>query len=95
MNTTAVRIAKITCLAVYLLGLIDALAPEWLSLPYDAARAACLLLGIHAIELIVFFNRVRWYHGALGVSMVLTLLFGLLHWKPLQAPDAPDVKAHV
>jgi uncharacterized protein YhhL (DUF1145 family) len=92
MNTTIVRIAKITCLVVYLLGLLDALAPELLSLPYEAARAACLLLGIHALELIVFFKRVRWYRGSLGVSMVLTLLFGLLHWKTLQAPDA---QAHV
>jgi hypothetical protein len=35
MNTSAVRIAKFTCLAVYLLGMIDAFAPELLSLPYD------------------------------------------------------------
>jgi len=95
MNTTIVRSAKITCLVVYLLVLLDALAPELLSLPYEAARAACLLLGIHALELIVFFKRVRWYRGSLGVSMALTLLFGLLHWKPLQAPDAPDAQAHV
>lgn len=29
------------------------------------------------------FKQVRLYHGPLAVSMLLTLLFGLLKWKPL------------
>jgi hypothetical protein len=29
------------------------------------------------------FRHVRLYKGSLAVSIILTLLFGLLHWKPL------------
>ena len=29
------------------------------------------------------FKHVRKYRGPLAVSVLLTLLFGLLHWKPL------------
>jgi len=38
---------------------------------------------IHALEIVVMFKQVRLYRGPLAVSMLLTLLFGLLHWKPL------------
>jgi hypothetical protein len=38
------------------------------------------------------FKHVRRYAGPLWVSMVLTMLFGLLHWKPLAdgARSTPD-----
>ena len=32
---------------------------------------------------ILMFDKVRLYRGPLAVSILLTLLFGLLHWKPL------------
>jgi hypothetical protein len=41
------------------------------------------LLIIHALELVFMFRHVRLYRGALAVSVLLTMLFGLLHWKPL------------
>lgn len=46
------------------------------------------LLAIHALELVFVFKHVRLYRGALGLSVVLTLLFGLLHWKPLADAQA-------
>jgi hypothetical protein len=37
----------------------------------------------HAVEAVVAFKYVRRYPGALAVSVLLTLLFGLLHILPL------------
>ena len=76
-------ILKIGCLAVYALalaglaGLIDSqLASRMLSV-------AAVLLTLHVLELVFMFRHVRKYRGPLAVSVLLTLLFGLLHWKPL------------
>ncbi len=46
------------------------------------------LLAIHAAELVFKFRQVRLYPGPLALSIVLTLLFGLLHWKPLADAQA-------
>lgn len=57
------------------------LLPEGL---FDRAPlVAIVLLALHAAELVFMFKHVRLYRGALAVSILLTLLFGLLHWKPL------------
>lgn len=48
------------------------------------------LLAIHALELLFVFKHVRLYRGPLVVSVVLTLLFGLLHWKPMADQAARD-----
>ena len=40
-------------------------------------------LIIHVIECVAMFKHVRLYRGPLAISVLLTLLFGLLHWKPL------------
>ena len=36
------------------------------------------------------YKHVRLYRGPLAASVVLTLLFGLLHWKPLADQAARD-----
>lgn len=74
---------KIACLAVYALALAG--FAGFLD-PGPAARVqmvAAALLTLHALEIVFMFRHVRKYRGALLVSMWLTLLFGLLHWKPL------------
>ena len=74
---------KAACLAVYALALAGLAG----LLPPDLARTmqniALALLVIHALEAVVMFKQVRLYRGPLAVSLMLTLLFGLLHWKPL------------
>jgi uncharacterized protein YhhL (DUF1145 family) len=45
-------------------------------------------LVIHVIEAVVVFKHVRLYRGPLAISVLLTLLFGLLHWKPLADAQA-------
>jgi hypothetical protein len=48
-----------------------------------APWVAGVLLALHVGELLFLFRHVRLYRGPLAVSVLLTLLFGLLHWKPL------------
>ncbi|MES2509722.1 MAG: hypothetical protein V4625_07315 [Pseudomonadota bacterium] len=55
---------------------------------------ALVILAVHLIELVVMFRHVRRYRGPLAVSVVLTLLFGLLHWKPLADEHRKPVNAH-
>ena len=76
-------ILKFACLVAYglaLAGLAGLLDGE---LAGRLQNVAAVLLILHGLELVFMFKHVRKYRGALLVSMLLTLLFGLLHWKPL------------
>gem|GEM_PF-561019 len=90
MNVTLVWIFKLACLLLLGLGLTDALWPGLLDLPFEPTRAALVLLLIHALEVLFAFKHVRLYKGPLAVSVLLTLLFGLLHWKPLAQASAKE-----
>jgi hypothetical protein len=46
-------------------------------------KAALILLAAHTLELLFAYKSVQRYRGPLVDSIALTLLFGLLHWKPL------------
>ncbi len=76
-------VIKALLLIVYAL----AAASLFMALPFDLGpmlqRIALVLLVIHVVELIAMFKHVRLYQGPIGISILLTLLFGLLHWKPL------------
>jgi hypothetical protein len=76
---------KAFCLALY----IAAAASFAIDLPTAMVMPLRMLatgfLAVHVLEAIVFIRHVRLYQGPLAVSLVLTLLFGLLHWKPLVA----------
>jgi len=39
--------------------------------------------GVHVLEAIAAFKYIKTYPGSLLHSLLLTLLFGLLHWLPL------------
>lgn len=72
---------KLGCLLVYALGLA-----AWSGLwPGGSAFAvaAAVLLGAHALEALMTFRYLRHYRGSLAASVVLALLFGLLHVLPL------------
>jgi len=74
---------KALCLAIYVLAAIGA----YVMLPFGITsvlqKIAIILLAAHALELMVAFKSVKRYQGPLIDSIALTLLFGLLHWKPL------------
>ena len=44
---------------------------------------AAVLLAVHLLEVVVCFKRVALHKGPLFDSVLLTLLFGFLHWKPM------------
>ena len=85
---------RVLCLFAYVMAAakLAGLLPEG---QFDHAPiVAGLLLGLHLLEAIFMFRHVRLYKGPLVVSILLTLLFGLLHWKPLaDARARADISA--
>ena len=63
---------------------LAAQARLWTGSAADIVRSvAAVMLLAHAIEAVLAFKYVRRYRGSLAVSVLLTLLFGLLHILPL------------
>lgn len=81
-------ILKAACLASYAFALAGLAGSLPGGLAGTMQTIAALMLIIHALKLLVMFRHVRLYPGALAVSVVLTLLFGLLHWQPLADAQA-------
>jgi hypothetical protein len=83
-----VAILKLVCIGIYALGvasLLGLLPGSW----GIVVTISAVLLALHALEAIVMFKHVRRYEGALATSILLCLLFGLLHWKPLADRSRP------
>ena len=81
------------CLLAYALALakLAGLVPEG---SFDrVTTVALVLLVLHMGELLLMSKHVRLYKGPLAVSVLLTLLFGLLHWKPLADEKAKSDRA--
>ncbi len=83
-------ILKAACLAIYGLALagVAGLLPHGPTVTMQAIAVA--FLAIHALELVLAAEKVRLYRGWWIVSMVLTLLFGVLHWMPLAKAQARE-----
>jgi uncharacterized protein YhhL (DUF1145 family) len=73
---------------VLLLVYALAIASLFVTLPSDLGpllqRVGLILLAVHLAELVLAYKHVRLYQGPIAISILLTLLFGLLHWKPLR-----------
>lgn len=76
-------IIKLALLALYVAALAGLAGMLPSGLAGRVQNIALIILAIHVIEMAVMFRHVKRYRGPLAVSMLLTLLFGLLHWKPL------------
>ena len=89
MNT----LLKGGCAAVYLLALVSL---AW-TFPMGAGpilqKLALILLLVHAVEAIFVFKYIKTYSGPLLTSIVLSLLFGLLHWMPLAKAHRQNAQA--
>lgn len=72
------------CLAIYVLAAIGGLLMLPGDVVYGLRIAALVLLAAHALEILVAFKSIKRYPGPLIDSIALTLLFGFLHWKPLE-----------
>ncbi len=74
--------AKIVTLAFYVAALVS-LFVTWPPLLENILQIGTLILfAVHAIEVVVSFRWIKLYEGPLAVSILLTLLFGFMHWMP-------------
>ena len=58
-----------------------------------AMTLAVVFLGLHALEVPIFWQRVKRYRGPLAVSIAFTLMFGLLHLTPLRGSAESDAQS--
>ncbi|PRC91140.1 hypothetical protein [Solimicrobium silvestre] len=83
---------KIACIVIYLGAALSLVV----DLPHGLALACqsitVLFLVAHVIEVMIFMPHLRLYKGPLSTSILLTLIFGLFHWKPLLDASKRDVK---
>ena len=77
------NVLKAACLGAYIMALAGIAGLITGELSIRAQNLALAMLLIHVLELVVMFKHVRLYRGPLQVSIALTLLFGVLHWRPL------------
>jgi uncharacterized protein YhhL (DUF1145 family) len=85
--TPLLTAGKVLCVVLY-----AAAVGHWVGwmpsgvMPF-ATTLAVVFLGLHALEVPIFWQRVKRYRGPLTVSVALTLLFGLLHLTPLRGDE--------
>ncbi|MES2401247.1 MAG: hypothetical protein V4573_14755 [Pseudomonadota bacterium] len=84
-----IKLALLVLYATAVAGFAGLLPP---GLAVRLQNIAFIVLAIHVIELVVMFRHVKRYRGPLAVSMLLTLLFGMLHWKPMADEHAKAQK---
>ena len=76
-------VMKIACLVAYALGLAGLSGLVHGPLASAGEILSIVLLGVHALELLFAFRFLGRYRGPFALSVVLSLLFGVLHWAPL------------
>ena len=80
---------RANCLAVYGLALLGL----GVTLPGGFGPwiqgIAVALLAIHLLETLFAFKYLHRYRGPLALSVMLCLLFGLMHWLPLARSNRP------
>ncbi|WP_199031514.1 DUF1145 domain-containing protein [Ralstonia sp. ASV6] len=76
---------KLLLLAVYGVALGSYAMPLPLSADviYWVRIVAVVLLAAHLLEVVFCFRKVALHKGPLFDSVLLTMLFGFLHWKPM------------
>lgn len=73
---------KTACVVFYAAALSSLFADWPPLLEVILQYGTIILLLAHAVEVAVSFRWVRQYEGPLAVSILLTLLFGFVHWMP-------------
>jgi fatty acid desaturase len=85
-------ILKAGCVAIFALALAGLAGLLPVGLSGTMQNIAVWVLVVHVLELVIMFKHVRLYRGPLAISVALTLLFGLLHWKPLADEKAREAR---
>ena len=76
-------VMKIACLVAYALGIAGVAGLVHGPLASAGEILSIVLLGVHALELLFAFRFLHRHRGSMGASVLLALLFGVLHWAPL------------
>lgn len=78
-------LSKVLLLAIYGIALGSYAMPLPLSpdVVHWVRILAGALLAVHLLEVVFCFRKVALHKGPLFDSVLLTLLFGFLHWKPM------------
>lgn len=84
-----VTFLKLNCLGVYAIALVSLFYPLPAELGTTMQNGALLLLIFNGVEAIFGFEQIKQYQGPLLVSLLLSLLFGRLHWKLLPVQSQP------
>lgn len=88
-----IKLLKAGCIAIYVLALVSLF---W-TFPNGAGPViqtlALAFLGVHVLEMLVAFKHIKSYPGPLSTSILLALLFGLLHWAPLAKANRQNSNA--
>lgn len=76
--------ARTFCLLFYLAAFLSLLF-DWPAVIEAVLQYGTLLLLLaHAVEVVVAWRWVRLYEGPILLSILYTLLFGIVHWRPLK-----------
>ena len=79
-----IRALKFCCLLTYAGGVVSTVAVLTHPLAHFLRLAAGFVLAMHALQVVFCWRQLRPYRGGMPASIVLTLLFGLLHWVPMR-----------
>lgn len=86
---------KLSCVLMYGLALAG-WAGLWSGDSATIVQTVTIAILItHAVEVLIAFKTVRNYRGALAMSILMTLLFGLLHLRPLARQNGKAAKLSV
>lgn len=82
-------LSKLGCLAIYVLAL-SALLLGWPSgtMATVMQGVAVVMLALHVLEALLMRKQLTQFPGSLARNVALTIVFGLLHWKPLLEAQA-------
>jgi len=76
-------VMKVACIVAYALGIAGVAGLIHGPLASAGEILSIVLLGVHALELLFAFKFLHRHKGSMGASVLLALLFGVLHWAPL------------
>lgn len=79
---------KLGIVAFYIAVGVDVFYPILGEYSLYAQYAVLILLVAHAGEAIIFRKQLAKYQGSFAMSVFYTLLFGFMHWQPLQKASA-------
>ena len=74
--------AKIICLLFYAAALLSLFVEMPATVEQILQYGTLALFAAHAVEIAVALRYIKLYEGPLLISMLLTLLFGFMHWMP-------------